>query len=235
MIAHFALITATVFIAAFIQGTTGMGFALIVVPILALIQADMIPGALLYLMLPLNAYVALREYKAIDIRGAGWITVGRLAGTFAGLWVLVLLSSYWLNMVVGISTIFAVIVSLTVPAFTPGKKAFTLTGLVTGITETATGIGGPPLTLVYQHAPVSTLRSTVALCFLVGEIISLIALAVTDNIAWKHLEYALWCLPALLLGMLASHAIHARINQRTLRLGVLIFAFMSGVFVIFSS
>ncbi len=142
MIAHFALITATVFIAAFIQGTTGMGFALIVVPILALIQADMIPGALLYLMLPLNAYVALREYKAIDIRGAGWITVGRLAGTFAGLWVLVLLSSYWLNMVVGISTILAVIVSLTVPAFTPGKKAFTLTGLVTGITETATGIGG---------------------------------------------------------------------------------------------
>lgn len=225
----------TVFIAAFVQGTTGMGFALILVPILALVQADMIPGALLYLMLPLNAYVALREYKAIDLRGAGWITVGRLAGTFAGLWVLVLLSSYWLNMVVGVSTILAVIVSLTVPAFTPGKKAFTLTGLVTGVTETATGIGGPPLTLVYQHAPVATLRSTVALCFLVGEVISLIALAATENLAWKHLEYALWCLPALIVGMVASHFIHNRINQRSLRLGVLVFAFISGVVVIVSN
>ena len=182
---EFLAVTCTVFIAAFVQGTTGMGFALILVPILALVQADMIPGALLYLMLPLNAYVALREYKAIDMHGTGWITVGRFAGTFAGLWVLVLLSSYWLNMVVGVSTILAVIVSLSAPAFTPGKKAFTLTGLVTGLTETATGIGGPPLALGYQHAPVATLRSPGALCFLIGEVISLIALAATNNLAWN--------------------------------------------------
>lgn len=232
MTATFALIAAVVFVSAFVQGSTSMGFALILVPVLALLRPDMIPGALLYLMLPLNAYVALRERRDIDFHGAGWITFGRLFGTFAGLWVLLILSSYWLNMVVGISTILAVAASLLAPEFTPGRKALALTGLVTGITETATGIGGPPLALAYQHAPVSRLRSTVALCFLVGEVISLIVLAVSGSIGLKHLEFALWCSPALLAGMLASHLVHERLNQRALRLGVLLFAAISGVVVI---
>ena len=232
MTAGFALIAAVVFISAFVQGSTSMGFALILVPVLALMQPDMIPGALLYLMLPLNAYVALRERRDIDFHGAGWITFGRLFGTFAGLLVLLILSSYWLNMVVGISTILAVAASLLAPEFTPGRKALTLTGLVTGITETATGIGGPPLALAYQHAPVSRLRSTVALCFLVGEIISLVVLVASGSIGFKHLEFALWCSPALLAGMLDSHLVHARLNQRALRLGVLLFAAVSGVVVI---
>lgn len=228
-------VSLTVFAAAFVQGTTGMGFALILVPVLALSQPDMIPGALLYLMLPLNAYVACRERKAIDMYGASWITLGRFAGTFAGLWILLMLSSYWLNIVVGVSTLLAVAASLIAPKFSPGKKAFTLTGIVTGITETATGIGGPPLTLVYQHAPVATLRSTVALCFLVGEVISLIVLVATDSIGWAHLKYALEASPMLLAGMVGSHLVHHRINQKALRLGVLLFAFVSGVVVILAS
>ncbi len=232
MSASFALIAAVVFVSAFVQGSTSMGFALILVPVLALMKPDMIPGALLYLMLPLNAYVALRERRAIDYHGAGWITVGRLLGTFAGLWVLLILSGYWLNMVVGISTILAVAASLLAPEFTPGRKALALTGLVTGITETATGIGGPPLALAYQHAPVSRLRSTVALCFLVGEVISLVVLIASGSVGFKHLEFAVWCSPALLAGMVASHLVHERLNQRMLRLGVLLFAAVSGVVVI---
>lgn len=232
MSAGVALIAGVVFIAALVQGATSMGFALILVPVLALMKPEMIPGALLYLMLPLNAYVALRERRAIDYHGAGWITLGRVLGTFGGLWVLVILSSHWLNMVVGISTILAVAASLLAPAFTPGRKALALTGLVTGITETATGIGGPPLALAYQHAPVPRLRSTVALCFLVGEIISLIVLIASDSIGLMQLEFALWCSPALLAGMLASHWVHERLDQRALRLGVLVFAGVSGVAVL---
>jgi hypothetical protein len=198
-----------------------MGFALIVVPVLALVHPEAIPGALLFLMLPLNAYVAWRERGAIDRSGAGWITVGRFAGTFAGLGILLVLSTYWLNQFVGISTLLAVLASVLAPSFTPGKKAFIATGLVTGITETATGIGGPPLALVYQHAPVATLRSTVALFFLVGEVISLAVLGISGALQWSHLSYAVLCLPALLLGMGLSSLVHHKLDQRRLRIGVL--------------
>lgn len=220
---------AAVLAGAFIQGASGMGFALIVVPVLALVHPEAIPGALLFLMLPLNAYVAWRERGAIDRSGAGWITVGRFAGTFAGLGILLVLSTYWLNQFVGISTLLAVLASVLAPCFTPGKKAFIATGLVTGITETATGIGGPPLALVYQHAPVATLRSTVALCFLVGEVISLAVLGISGALQWSHLSYAVLCLPALLLGMGLSSLVHHKLDQRRLRIGVLVFATVSGL------
>lgn len=220
---------AAVLAGAFIQGASGMGFALIVVPVLALVHPEAIPGALLFLMLPLNAYVAWRERGAIDRSGAGWITVGRFAGTFAGLGILLVLSTYWLNQFVGISTLLAVLASVLAPSFTPGKKAFIATGLVTGITETATGIGGPPLALVYQHAPVATLRSTVALCFLVGEVISLVVLGISGALQWSHLSYAVLCLPALLLGMGLSSLVHHKLDQRRLRIGVLVFATVSGL------
>lgn len=220
---------AAVLAGAFIQGASGMGFALIVVPVLALVHPEAIPGALLFLMLPLNAYVAWRERGAIDRSGAGWITIGRFAGTFAGLGILLVLSTYWLNQFVGISTLLAVLASVLAPSFTPGKKAFIATGLVTGITETATGIGGPPLALVYQHAPVATLRSTVALCFLVGEVISLAVLGISGALQWSHLSYAVLCLPALLLGMGLSSLVHHKLDQRRLRIGVLVFATVSGL------
>ncbi|WP_374698051.1 sulfite exporter TauE/SafE family protein [Alcaligenes nematophilus] len=220
---------AAVLAGAFIQGASGMGFALIVVPVLALVHPEAIPGALLFLMLPLNAYVAWRERGAIDRSGAGWITVGRFAGTFAGLGILLVLSTYWLNQFVGISTLLAVLASVLAPSFTPGKKAFIATGLVTGITETATGIGGPPLALVYQHAPVATLRSTVALCFLAGEVISLAVLGISGALQWPHLSYAVLCLPALLLGMGLSSLVHHKLDQRRLRIGVLVFATVSGL------
>ncbi|MGO3131692.1 MAG: sulfite exporter TauE/SafE family protein [Alcaligenes sp.] len=235
MTAGLLIAFAAVLVGAFIQGASGMGFALIVVPVLALVHPEAIPGALLFLMLPLNAYVAWREREAVDRTGAAWITVGRFAGTFAGLGILLVLSTYWLNQFVGISTLLAVLASVLAPSFTPGKKAFIATGLVTGITETATGIGGPPLALAYQHAPVATLRSTVALCFLVGEVISLIVLGISGALAWSHLSYAVLCLPALVLGMGLSSLVHHRLDQRRLRIGVLVFATVSGIAVMLAN
>ena len=71
--------------AAFLQGAIGIGFALILAPVLGLVAPWMLPVTLLVLMLPLNGLVAWRERASVDWRGAGWITLGRFAGTFAGI------------------------------------------------------------------------------------------------------------------------------------------------------
>jgi hypothetical protein len=49
------------------------------------------------------------------------------------------------------------------------RNSYVVAGIVTGLTETSTGIGGPPLALLYQHQPPPVLRSTIAFCFLIGE------------------------------------------------------------------
>ncbi len=221
--------SAIVVFAGFVQGSTGVGFALVVAPVLGLVAPQMLPVTVLILMLPLNIYVAWRERVALDFRSGAWVTAGRLAGTFAGLWVLVALSASHLNLLIGISTVAAAAVTLAMPAFRPSRGVYVAAGLVTGVTETATGIGGPPLALVYQHHPVAVMRSTIALCFLIGELISLAFLWHAGHVAIPQLVGAAQLLPALGVGALLSRFVHDRINARALRIFVMSFSIISGL------
>lgn len=223
------LFSAIVVVGGFIQGSTGMGFALIVAPVISLFNPELLPVSVLILMLPLSVYVAHREHRAVDRPGSAWITAGRLLGTFGGLAVLAWLSPRSLAIFVGLSTIAAVAATWFMPAFTPGRGALATAGLITGVTETATGIGGPPLALVYQHQPVAVMRSTLAVCFLVGQLMSLIFLFVAGQVRQAQLLAAAQLLPALAVGALLSHYVHHRINERFMRSFVQLFAVASGV------
>jgi uncharacterized membrane protein YfcA len=227
--------SAVVLVASFVQCTTGVGFALVVAPVLGLIAPAMLPVTVLILMLPLNTYVAWRERAALDLPSGAWITAGRFAGTFAGLWVLVALSASHLNLLIGISTIAAAAVTLAMPAFQPSRGVYVAAGVVTGVTETATGIGGPPLALVYQHHPVAVMRSTIALCFLIGELISLAFLWQADRIDAPQLVGAAQLLPALGAGALLSRLVHHRVDERALRVFVMLFSIVSGVVLLLRS
>ncbi|WP_245172660.1 sulfite exporter TauE/SafE family protein [Streptomyces achromogenes] len=165
----------------------------------------------------------------IDLRGAGWITGARLAATPAGLAVLWMVPERGLGVFVGVSTVLAAVVSLAAPAFTPGRAAYVGAGAVTGLTETATGVGGPPLALVYQHRPPAELRSTVAACFLVGEVASLALLFGTGKAQPTELGRAALLLPAIAAGAWLSRLVHHRLDARRMRLFVLVFALVSGL------
>ncbi|SDJ56999.1 sulfite exporter TauE/SafE family protein [Streptomyces indicus] len=218
----------TVAAASFVQGSSGLGFALIVAPVAGILDPGLLPVFVLASMIPLNVYVAWRERDALDLRGAGWITVARIAATPGGLALLWLIPDRSLGLFVGLATVLAAVVSLLAPAFAPGRSAYVAAGAVTGLTETATGVGGPPLALVYQHRPPAELRATVALCFLVGELASLLLLFATGEGHAADLGWALALLPAIAVGAWLSRLVHHRFDARRMRLFVLVFALVSG-------
>lgn len=228
----FAIVALTILIATFVQGSTGMGFAMISAPVLGLLQPSLIPVLLLVLMLPLNGYVAWREREHLDWRGLNWISVGRFGGTFIGLWILLLVSQQQLALLIGWATLAAAVVALLAPAFDPNRSGLTAVGFVTGITETSTGIGGPPLALAYQHKSGPVLRSTVASCFLVGEVISLIVLGFGGELELHTFMLSAALLPVVALGAFASKFVHHRLDGPIVRYLVLGFAIISGIAVI---
>lgn len=228
----FAVLAVAVLASAFVQGASGMGFALIMAPLIGLLRPELLPVAVLVLMMPLNGQVAWRERRAIDWRGVGWILVGRLPGTLAGLWLLVVLSQGQLDLAVGVVTILAVAGAAMAPRFDPTPKAAVGAGLFTGVTETATSIGGPPLALLYQHAPAAVLRSTLAVCFLAGQVVSLASLALAGRVEGTTLAVALGLCPAVVLGAAVSRHAHHRISDRRLRGFVLVFAAVSGAMLV---
>ncbi|MFK0046257.1 TSUP family transporter [Streptomyces sp. NPDC090741] len=227
--ATLTVLALTVALAAFVQGSSGLGFALIVAPVAGILDPGLLPVFVLASMIPLNLYVAWRERAALDLRGAGWITAARLAATPGGLALLWLIPDRSLGLFVGIATVLAAAVSLAAPAFTPGRAAYVGAGAVTGLTETATGVGGPPLALVYQHRPPAELRATVAVCFLIGEVASLVLLFATGQGRVQDLGSAVLLLPAIAAGAWLSRLVHHRLDARRMRLFVLLFALVSGV------
>src|SRR5258706_15133051 len=90
--------SAIVVFAGFVQGSTGVGFALVVAPVLGLVAPQMLPVTVLILMLPLNIYVAWRERGALGFRIGAWVTAGGPCGTIAGPRVLVALSASHLKL-----------------------------------------------------------------------------------------------------------------------------------------
>lgn len=219
----------TVAVAAFVQGSSGLGFALIVAPVAGILAPGLVPVFVLASMIPLNLYVAWRERTSLDLRGAGWIIGARLAATPAGLALLWLIPERSLGVFVGVATVLAAVVSLAAPVFTPGRAAYVGAGAVTGLTETATGVGGPPLALVYQHRSPAELRSTVAACFLVGEVASLALLFAAGKAEVSELGWAVALLPAVAVGAWLSRLVHHRLDARRMRLCVLVFALVSGL------
>jgi uncharacterized membrane protein YfcA len=224
-----ALLFLLVLAAAFVQGASGMGFALLFAPVAGLIAADLVPVAVLAMMIPLNAFVLWREREHVDRAGVGWVSLTRVLCTPIGLWVLVAVPQDRLGLLIGGSTVLAALVSLLAPDFSPGRAVYLGAGAVTAVTETATGVGGPPLALAYQHRPAPELRATVAACFLVGEIVSVALLLVQGKGHSSSLQGALILMPALVLGLWASSRVHQRIPSNKLRMFVLVFAVVSGL------
>ena len=128
-----------------------------------------------------------------------------------------------------LQTVLAAAASLLTPAFTPSVPALLGAGVITGLSETATGIGGPPLALVYQHETPSTLRSTVATCFLIGEVGSLVLLGFQGRVGVQHLQAAGWLMPPLVAGLAVSALLHRRVSSGPMRTFVLVFAVISGI------
>ncbi len=228
----FLLIGATVFISAFAQGASGMGFAMLSAPVISLFAPALMPVMVLVLMVPLNAYVGWRERLAIDWRGVKLISTGRFAGAFLGLWILLSINLHQLTLLVGWSTLAAVVVALLSPAFDMNRTGLAAVGLITGITETSTGVGGPPLALAYQHKRGAILRSTLASCFLIGQLISLIMLAVSSRIDTQTLTVCAQMLPFLAAGSYASKFVHQRLDGPLLRYTVLGFSGLSAIVVL---
>jgi uncharacterized membrane protein YfcA len=102
-------------------------------------------------------------------------------------------------------------------------------GVVSGVTGTATSIGGPPLALVYQHESGARLRATMATYFLGGALLSLGGLALVGRLAASDAVWALALGPFLVVGFLLSDLVRRHVDAGRTRAAVLIVCGLSAL------
>jgi hypothetical protein len=110
-----------------------------------------------------------------------------------------------------------------------------LGGLTSGVMGTAGGVGGPPLALVYQDRSGPEIRATLAVDFVAGTTLSLVALFLTGRVGEEHVLLTLQLLPALILGLVCTRWISPLLDGRWVRPVVLLFAAVSGLAAVLSA
>ena len=224
------LVTVLAIAAAMVQGSIGFGLALVMAPLLALIDPAFVPAPLLMASFPLSVLVVAREWRAVDLGDVPWAIAGRFPGTAIGAVAVASVPSRELQVLVAVCVIIAVALSL-VPAVDIRPRPATLlgAGVISGFMGTAASVGGPPIALLYQRSPGPRIRATLALYFVFGTAISLGALWLAGAVGAHELRLAVELLPGTLAGFALSGLVKGRLDRGLMRTTVLWFAAVSAL------
>lgn len=232
MTAELLLANAIVCLAGYVQASVGIGFAMIAVPLLALIDLTYAPGPSLFVMLFLSAAMALTAWRDVDKRGLTALIPGLLAGTIAGTFFLGLLPPSVFGMVFGGLVLAALVIGQI--GFVPQQSGlvFGTGGFVAGLMGTIAGIHGAPLTVIYQRTRPATARATIALIFIIGSTLSLLSLHANDLFGKPEMLAGLALLPGLVIGFLLAGVSRDLLSDRAARVMMVTLAGASSLILI---
>ena len=215
--------------AATIQGTFGFGFAMLAVPLCAMIDPRFapVPQALLATLLVFP--MAWRERQHIEWGGVLWILLGRAPGTLLGLLLLKTASPRTLALILAGCVLSAVLALATGAAIPRNKVTEFIAGAVSSVGSVVSSIGGPPIALLYRGAKGPTLRASLAAVFAVGLIMTLTARGVSGEITLLDLQIAAILAPAILLALWLSGRVAHRVEGPLLSRMVLVLAAIAAV------
>jgi uncharacterized membrane protein YfcA len=227
--AAFAVVATAVTLGALVQGAVGLGLGLVAAPVVTLVDHRLMPGVMLWLAAFYPLLTLAHEGRHVDWPGLGWAFSGRLPGTVVGVAVVSYVSGGWLGLLVGAMVLVAVL--LTWKVFTLPRRRPVLAGMgvISGVTGTATSIGGPPLALVYQDVSGPRLRATMGAYFVGGGMLSLGGLAIAHELDRRAALWALGLAPFLLVGFALAGLVRRHIDAGRTRAAVLVVCAASAV------
>ncbi|WP_066419321.1 sulfite exporter TauE/SafE family protein [Bordetella ansorpii] len=225
----YAAMAAIIFVAAFLQGVGGVGFAMFASPVAAVFFPELVPGPLLSLGGFVALMTALRERQHAQWPAVAQALSGRIVGSALAVWAMATLSPRPIALIFAMLILAAVGLSVMGLRIADNGRNMAAAGVISGIMGTFTSIGAPALAIVQQHKPPPALRATLGLMLFFGSLASLTLLAWTGHYTTRHLGLSLALLPFLLLGFASSNRARGRVSPATVRRMLLALCALSAV------
>jgi uncharacterized membrane protein YfcA len=215
-----------------IQGAVGFGMALIAAPLLVLLDPRLVPGPIQLATFVFSLLTSRRELMHIHGRGVTIALVGRIPGIVLGAYVLAKLSDEALSRCFAVIVLLAVLITLLGTRWRPTTPALLGAGFLSGVMGTVSSIGGPPIALVYADEEGPRLRSTLALYFMIGSALSLVALVLVGRFGSAEVQATLWLLPGTFAGYVISSRLRHVLDRGYTRTAVLVVSAVSACLVL---
>lgn len=227
------LLFAIVLLAALLQTTSGFGFALLAMPLVALVIGVKEAAPLVALVgWTLYAVNLVRYRRGLDWRVLLPLAVAAALGVPLGVWALSNLNEDIVKSALGVSLIAYALYSLWRPQTEPLRSELWAypAGFLAGILGGAFNTPGPPV-IVYGNLrqwPRDLFRSTLQALFLFSSSLVIVSHIAAGNLTFATIPTYLLLIPALLLGVWAGSAIDRRISNERFRGLVLALIFATG-------
>ena len=216
------VLAVTLVVGATVQGLVGLGLGLVAAPVAMLLEPGLMPDLLLWLAFALPIVTLAREHAEIDWRGLGWSLSARVPGTAAGVVLVATFSTASLGVVVALTVLASVLLTAWAVVIPVNRGTLVGAGFTSGITGTASSIGGPPLAILLQHRTPRQIRTTLAVYFLLGAAMSLVGLALGGRLELRGLIVALLLSPCLLIGLGVARVLSGVVPRDRVRVVILV-------------
>jgi uncharacterized membrane protein YfcA len=211
------------------QASVGIGLALFVVPVLALIDQSFIPGPMLLAGVVLALLTAYRERTSINAPALRNSLIGLAIGTIVGALTLKFASGANLDRTFGVLVLLAVLLSVSGYKFDATRRSLLFSGGGSGVLGAMVGIHGPPISLVFQNSEPRVARAMLGAFFSMAYLGAVAALAAFGLFGIPQLVRSAILLPGVAIGLAVAPLLARHIDGKRLRLIILGIAAISGV------
>lgn len=205
----------------FVQSVVGLGLGLLSAPAIALVEPSLVPVLPLWLALVVSGGMLLGERHHVDWRVLAWALPARVPGTLLGAWLVVHAGDRLIGVAVAVMVLVAVAVTGRRVVVPVNGGTLATAGFVAGAAGTATSIGGPPIALLLQRREPEVVRSTLAVFFFLGVLLSLAGLLWEGELGADAGLLALAMAPGVLVGLLVGGRVRSVVPRAAFRLAVL--------------
>lgn len=215
-----------------LQGAVGFGANLVAAPLLLLIDPVFVPGPTIVATGVLNLLVIRREGSSRVDPTINLAMLGLVAGTLGAGVVLAVIDERTLSLLFAGLVLLGVGLSAAGRQLAKTRPTLAGVGVLSGFMGTISGIGGPPIALVYQRADGPTLRGTLARFFTVGNVVAIPTLIVAGQLWTDELLPIAAVVPGALAGYAVSGWLAGHLDKRTARPMILALSAASAVAVL---
>jgi hypothetical protein len=206
-----------------------MGTGILIVPLLALIDLNLVPGPAVVASMALSLPMAWRGRDHLAYYDLKPLMAGVFAGCSVGAFGLAAMPAERVGIVFSLVILMTVAITSTGIQIPFNRRSLASVGVIAGVMGASSGVGAPPIALLYQHREGPELRPTLAFVYAASSVIIIGFLSAFGKFGSREAGLALLLVPGYLLGYLIATPLARILDRGYSRLAVLILSTVSAV------
>ena len=218
---EFVAATLAVLLGSVVQVASGIGGGFVIVPLLALVDLNLIPAPLIFASLSLSGLMAVRERAAVDWGHIPITLLGLIPGSILGAYVLSSVPQANLGVVFGVVIMIGILLTVSGLHVPLTRLTALVSGALSGAMGTSSGIGAPLLAILYQNESGPKVRATLAVLYCGASILILLILLSFKQFSMAHALAGFQLMPGFVLGYWVANYFTPHIDRGGTRIAVL--------------